>query len=716
MRIHLTICLLLISLALPAMAEVGANPDQTLLWNRYTAVRSLDEYAIGITSEGVAVMLWDFVEGEFTHEGELFLDEASEDIRVYGDLAVIRTRSDSLILIDLGDLPDLQYRGGFLPEEPYADFAYDRNSGDLYLSHWFEGITRWTQPSHWEFQFADSSLRPILTTQLMVEEGYLMALDEYNGLLRYDLSSNWLDQPSEYLYTPTRTHGFDVRGDQIALVAINNGCYSGEFGHTGSGVTGQLSDSTGAERVIVADNHFAMFSDRFLFIYRTSDLELTRHMTASANSPWLGAGLIMLEGNSYLMLPNAGNGLLLINMETGDIQSAVKRPGPITSLSFVDGLLYTGGTANPIDVFRRDGRRNMSLEFTIHDQLAGVASMANNGDTLIALYAGPNKLAFITGASSAEEYYLESSISLRTSEPRSLEYVADWDDSSDVVFVTGKHEVSAYAIVDSAAVQYSGTWRLTTEIIDAAISSDSLLHVSNSKNLLQTYRILDDENLQYMSAITLATEVQELVVVGSHLVYFHGNKMHYLDYSNPASPIRDTSIELALPVYNSIVEGDRLLTIGHEGFAIYGFEQGYPELIEHGGRGGVHIAADSNVVATSNGGSLNLYFLGEEEPDPQPEPELPDNYFLSQNYPNPFNPITAIDFSLPEATDVSLTVYNLLGQKIVTLVNRRMSAGNHTVYWDASRDNGGRALATGVYLYRLEAGSIVASRKMLLLK
>ena len=93
----------------------------------------------------------------------------------------------------------------------------------------------------------------------------------------------------------------------------------------------------------------------------------------------------------------------------------------------------------------------------------------------------------------------------------------------------------------------------------------------------------------------------------------------------------------------------------------------------------------------------------------------PVAFSLQQNYPNPFNSGTAIDLTLPGTADVGLAVYNLAGQKVATLLDGPLSGGAHAVAWDG-RDNGGRALASGMYLYRLQAGDRVAARKLLLLQ
>jgi len=102
---------------------------------------------------------------------------------------------------------------------------------------------------------------------------------------------------------------------------------------------------------------------------------------------------------------------------------------------------------------------------------------------------------------------------------------------------------------------------------------------------------------------------------------------------------------------------------------------------------------------------------------PKTPPALPERFALLQNYPNPFNPTTSITFSLAKLSDVRLIVYNMLGQEVASLIDGRMTAGSHSVRFDASR------LPSGVYFYRLSAsdpsgrgGALTETRKMILLK
>ncbi len=89
---------------------------------------------------------------------------------------------------------------------------------------------------------------------------------------------------------------------------------------------------------------------------------------------------------------------------------------------------------------------------------------------------------------------------------------------------------------------------------------------------------------------------------------------------------------------------------------------------------------------------------------------VPSGFVLSQNYPNPFNPSTAVTFRVPRLSDVTLRVYNMLGQRVKTLVDRRYGRGTFVVHFDAA------GLPSGVYFYRLEAGDFTATKKMLLIR
>jgi photosystem II stability/assembly factor-like uncharacterized protein len=114
------------------------------------------------------------------------------------------------------------------------------------------------------------------------------------------------------------------------------------------------------------------------------------------------------------------------------------------------------------------------------------------------------------------------------------------------------------------------------------------------------------------------------------------------------------------------------------------------------------VGDNGTILHTTNGG---VSFVEEEQID-----KVPTEFLLSQNFPNPFNPNTKIKYSVPQASNVVVKVYDVLGTEIETLVSEEKSVGTYELTWNAAN------LASGVYFYRLQAGDYVQTRKMILLK
>jgi flagellar hook assembly protein FlgD len=102
-------------------------------------------------------------------------------------------------------------------------------------------------------------------------------------------------------------------------------------------------------------------------------------------------------------------------------------------------------------------------------------------------------------------------------------------------------------------------------------------------------------------------------------------------------------------------------------------------------------------------------------PDSDLAEVTPNRFKLYKNYPNPFNPSTNLKFDLPEAGVVKLNIYNVLGQKVATVYDGNLKAGQHIMTW-SGKDVSGGLVATGVYFFRLETEKHVAVRKMVMLK
>jgi len=97
------------------------------------------------------------------------------------------------------------------------------------------------------------------------------------------------------------------------------------------------------------------------------------------------------------------------------------------------------------------------------------------------------------------------------------------------------------------------------------------------------------------------------------------------------------------------------------------------------------------------------------------ETSLPTEYAIHQNYPNPFNPITTLRYDLPENSLVKITVYDMLGREVKTLINQTQDAGYRSVIWNATNDYG-KPVSAGIYIYQIQAGEYNSTKKMVLLK
>ena len=131
---------------------------------------------------------------------------------------------------------------------------------------------------------------------------------------------------------------------------------------------------------------------------------------------------------------------------------------------------------------------------------------------------------------------------------------------------------------------------------------------------------------------------------------------------------------------------------------------------------GMTMDGSGNVYVTGITSGNNLYYIttikyiqGPNAVEPTDE-TIPKDFALHQNYPNPFNPSTTIHFELPKESHVSLKVYNMLGQEVMTVTDEQKVAGRYDLRID------GTSLASSVYFYRLVAGDYVSTKKLLLVR
>jgi hypothetical protein len=137
--------------------------------------------------------------------------------------------------------------------------------------------------------------------------------------------------------------------------------------------------------------------------------------------------------------------------------------------------------------------------------------------------------------------------------------------------------------------------------------------------------------------------------------------------------------------------------------------------LTEGGLGVIELSLKNKTSVVSVQGSITMNDALTATMQPVQLREIPKSFNLSQNYPNPFNPTTNINYSIPQDAMVKLTVFNSLGQVVKTIVNAEQKAGYYTIRWDGSNESGSK-VASGMYIYRITAGSFTHSIKMNLIK
>ena len=207
-------------------------------------------------------------------------------------------------------------------------------------------------------------------------------------------------------------------------------------------------------------------------------------------------------------------------------------------------------------------------------------------------------------------------------------------------------------------------------------------------------------------------------IIGTALI--SDTQYGYQPLNNRDSSFNDDTQRDTNPVFT---DEDKWLSLSG-GVADYGYTgdvaviaSGGPYSIEPGGYINIAFAVAGGYTIDSLRTSIQnarLKYAGIPTDVEDNNEELSYNFSLSQNYPNPFNPSTTVKFSVPtgSAVQTTLVVYNILGQKVASLINKKMSPGEYSITFDSSK----YGLSSGVYFYRLTAGSHVTTKKMILLK
>ncbi len=721
--LHLLVALVTVSAV--AQTTIPNEPDQSFFWNSFVTLTSVPGGIVAGGADGVVAMAYDPGTRTLTPQSYLLLPEEPSTVKRAGDRVIVHARSGRLFVVSLASWPHLELSATLDPPQPYADYAVADSS--LYLARDFDGLWRFTIASDGSLSFVDSSLAGVRYSQVEVVGTDIFALDAFNGLLRYDRSAGGFGILRDTLLVPTIVESFVVVGDSVVIASDQN-LLIGATGPDGGSIARTVSLVHPAAILLSYNNSVVVLSDQESLLSQVhfSSGTADAFVLDATLAPNRAALLTDLDSETSLIVSTSDGQIGTVSLADLAIEPQVRtvygRGGPIRALALTDSSLITAGINAPLEIWRLDDSAQATATDTVLGGLRQINDVMLNGDSLLVLYSGIRAL-FGLRPDDSGGYAFFTAFSSDRDTSRALHAVSTGD-TSQLVVLAGPQSFSTHAIFDSNGTEFRDRQNVVAGVT-ALGAVDSFLIIGTQKRELQVFRLLPDYEISFRGALslgviptafaTLPTPPDSNGLSSNRLIGFGENELYGVNLSSPGSPEIDSVTLLPKAVRAIAVDGTSLVTAGDEGLMRFDISNGWPELTDIGGRGGSVVATRNNLIAVSDGRSVNLYNLGWTPPPRIIDPrELLPN-LLAQNYPNPFNPQTTIDFRMPSDGDVSLVIYNILGQEVTRLVEGTRPAGLYSVTWDG-RDRTGSLAASGVYLYRLTTSAGIETRKMMLVR
>lgn len=715
-RITILVVCFLITLSVSGYAALPSTPDQTLLSTAVGTVTIVDSFLVSASPGGISVYKYQDDPGQFDFVNRIYFDMDTVDAKRFDTLLVLHGGDGQLHFFSIADLPDVRYLQSIHFDLPFDDFTINNNS--LYVTAYFDGVLRFDITDLNQPQFADSSMKGILVTQIENDGNYLYVLDEYNGLLRYQFTGSGFGQFVDYLYVPLRAFAF-TEIDSLFYLHTNDGkLLIGDFEQPHNmQIIDTISDVSQVVSLYATDSLLLVCNQRILTAIDRNDFTNRTEYDISINNP---IGTLYTTGvDEYLVLPNLEGGMTIYDPRF-DMASfnGLTNMGMINDMYIYNNRLFVSNTEEPIHTYTVETSGFTSYDFTIYEDLINTGNMQHNGDSLFSIYPEYDRLALFVNSYSSDSVFLENSISIAPAAVRGLYYNEEQIYDFTMLIVQHPFYLDIYTVSDSGYVLLANRWNFVADITSLAVKGTTAF-ITDTKNECSIYHIDSFFNRQLIKSISLADRIEKSVIYGDTLYLIDPDEFIILDISNPDSTDIDTTIATDRTIVDASLYKDYLYGVGYDGISVYGLSNGkLPELLTSGGLRGTTIAADSNVIAVSDETNLMLYYYHPPVFSNPGEIIVDDGIgtdILSQNYPNPFNLETSISYNLPKRSMVELSVFNILGQEVRTLLHEPQDAGEHTVSWDG-KNNGGETVTSGIYLYRIKTVDGIESKKMILMK
>ena len=705
--------LFILVIPISAHADIFEAPDQILFSTSVGTLHVIDSFLVSPSTNGVSVFVYDSVTGQYKFLKRQFISGFEPlNSKIESRKLLVHTTDNKIHFLSLDNLPEISYDGAIDLQIDIADYAFADSS--LYIASYYKGILRYSVSNFNQASFVDSSMIGILVTQLSHDDQYLYALDEYNGLLRYEFNHVNFGQFVDYLYVPLRAKGFTQIDSLFYLHLIKGGLLVADFNQLdGESIVdsiffyNQVTNLFSTDSLLITtDNRIIQVAEKYnnhdLYFYSLNGVEAEGLINPNTSFP-------------SLMLPSSKGGLSYVTFDTAVVLSdGLDINGAISDILIENSKLFVSSNSEAINVFSIDTNGVTSFQNSLYENLNYSGQLANNGDSLFSIYPDIEKLTVIVNASSEDSAFIENSIPISSKAARDMHYTGEQLYDNALIFVEYPYQLDIYAVSDSGYLNYENEWNFISDMTTFSMK-DSIVVLTNRKKECEVYQILPGYQNNLLTSFGLSGTATESIFYNQLLYLFQDEELYIVDFNDRNAIEVDTVLDLPFDVLDAIIIDDHMFTIGSKGIGKFDLSGALPEIVESGGLPGNSLAVDSNIIAIQDGSTLMLYY--HDLPAKKPN-DVQDNFnftFLSQNYPNPFNLETVISYALPQSSNIKISVFNILGQKIKTLVDGYQDAGNHSVSWDGT-NAGGDVIATGVYFYMLETSDLSISKKMILIK
>jgi hypothetical protein len=693
-------------------SEIPRDPVATFRWSRFNAIATVDSFIVAGGRDGLNVFSLGSTDVTLTSRGQTYLETEPMQMQRFDSVLVVVSRAHILYFVDLRTLPQIHLLGELDLGVSFTSLSL--KGSNLYVTRGFDGLFCYHLDSYSSAHVTDSSLLGIHDLKSQISGDTLFVLDDYNGVLYFRINDAGTMQFLDYLFLPFQVTSFVQQDSVITLISSRYKLFGARIRQSGSVITDSVKTFINPRQTLT-DRGFIYLIDSGGLIIQPYDPQQRRIGLASIKiRPDTNAfgDFVSVGSSRYLGFAMADGGIGFYPADSlfdGIFipQFGLRERGLITSLAMTTGKLFVGSDLNPLSQYMMQPDGTPEFERTVFGALDNVSSMDLHGDSLFVTF--PQIRRSVTLRILPDTNVYQGAFFVDTLFFRACRFNSTKIDTLRSAFLLGQSKVGMYTISDSGAVTDAGSFDVIGRITDVELM-DSIAAVCTGKGIW-LYRIYDDFSVEYRSSLPTGDDTREMIKIGSQLGVFSGNLLLGFDVTNATQPVMDTLAILPWTISGAVRDGRLVYAIGSRGICILDVGGATPVLVDAGGRGGSLIAAENGFVATSDSNTVRIYDLSRYPTGVNDDRSVvPRAFALDQNYPNPFNPSTVIRYSLATRSHVTLSIYNLLGQKVATLIDQDQGVGNYHTTWEPTH------LASGVYLYRLEAGQTAESKKMILLK